>query len=44
MFELPSREDVQKCIITVETVRGNKPPKLIRHDGTVIEQEQKTSA
>ncbi|MBB3867637.1 ATP-dependent protease ATP-binding subunit ClpX [Parageobacillus toebii] len=44
MFELPSREDVQKCIITVETVRSNKPPKLIRHDGTVIEQERKTSA
>jgi ATP-dependent Clp protease ATP-binding subunit ClpX len=44
MFELPSREDVQKCIITIETVRDNKPPKLIRHDGTVVEQERKTSA
>jgi ATP-dependent Clp protease ATP-binding subunit ClpX len=43
MFELPSREDVQKCIITVETVRGNEPPKLIRHDGTVVE-GRKTSA
>ncbi|AKM19946.1 ATP-dependent protease [Geobacillus stearothermophilus] len=44
MFELPSREDVQKCIITLDTVRGTKPPKLIRHDGTVIEHERKTSA
>ncbi|MBA2873691.1 ATP-dependent protease ATP-binding subunit ClpX [Thermaerobacillus caldiproteolyticus] len=44
MFELPSREDVQKCVITAETVRGNMPPKLIRHDGTVVEQERKTSA
>ncbi|MBB5324600.1 ATP-dependent Clp protease ATP-binding subunit ClpX [Anoxybacillus tepidamans] len=44
MFELPSREDVQKCIITAETVRGNQPPKLIRHDGTIVEQERKTSA
>jgi ATP-dependent Clp protease ATP-binding subunit ClpX len=44
MFELPSREDVQKCIITAETVRGNMPPKLIRHDGTIVEQERKTSA
>ncbi|SFA38971.1 ATP-dependent Clp protease ATP-binding subunit ClpX [Parageobacillus thermantarcticus] len=43
MFELPSREDVQKCIITVETVRGNEPPKLIGHDGTVVE-GRKTSA
>jgi ATP-dependent Clp protease ATP-binding subunit ClpX len=46
MFELPSREDVQKCIITADTVRGNTPPKLIRHDGTVVEVEagEKTSA
>ncbi|MCZ0754787.1 ATP-dependent protease ATP-binding subunit ClpX [Anoxybacillus sp. J5B_2022] len=44
MFELPSREDVQKCVITAETVRGNQPPKLIRHDGTIVEQERKTSA
>ncbi|RAK21355.1 ATP-dependent Clp protease ATP-binding subunit ClpX [Anoxybacillus vitaminiphilus] len=44
MFELPSREDVKKCIITAETVRGNMPPKLIRHDGTVIEEGKKTSA
>ncbi|HZG60724.1 MAG TPA: ATP-dependent protease ATP-binding subunit ClpX [Anoxybacillus sp.] len=44
MFELPSREDVKKCIITAETVRGNMPPKLIRHDGTIIEESKKTSA
>jgi ATP-dependent Clp protease ATP-binding subunit ClpX len=44
MFELPSREDVQKCIITADTVRGNTPPKLIRHDGTVVEAGKKTSA
>ncbi|ANB59344.1 ATP-dependent protease ATP-binding subunit ClpX [Anoxybacteroides amylolyticum] len=44
MFDLPSREDVQKCIITAETVRGKQPPKLIRHDGTIVEHERKTSA
>ncbi|MCG3086025.1 ATP-dependent protease ATP-binding subunit ClpX [Anoxybacillus sp. LAT_35] len=44
MFELPSREDVQKCIITAETVRGEKAPLLILHDGTIIEYERKTSA
>ncbi|WP_027409497.1 ATP-dependent protease ATP-binding subunit ClpX [Anoxybacteroides tepidamans] len=44
MFELPSREDVQKCVITAETVRGTKAPKLIRHDGTVVEHGRKTSA
>ncbi|MBA2871646.1 ATP-dependent Clp protease ATP-binding subunit ClpX [Anoxybacillus calidus] len=44
MFELPSREDVKKCIITAETVRGNMPPKLIRHDGTIVEESKKTTA
>ncbi|MCL9969278.1 MULTISPECIES: ATP-dependent protease ATP-binding subunit ClpX [Anoxybacillus] len=44
MFELPSREDVQKCIITAEAVRGEKAPLLILHDGTIIEYERKTSA
>ena len=44
MFELPSREDVQKCVITAETVRGEKAPLLILHDGTIVEYERKTSA
>lgn len=44
MFELPSREDVQKCIITAETVRGEKAPLLILQDGTIVEYERKTSA
>ncbi|WP_339173190.1 ATP-dependent protease ATP-binding subunit ClpX [Anoxybacillus sp. FSL W8-1294] len=44
MFELPSREDVKKCVITAQTVRGEKAPLLILHDGTIIEYERKTSA
>lgn len=44
MFELPSREDVQKCVITAETVRGEKAPLLILQDGTIVEHERKTSA
>lgn len=44
MFELPSREDVKKCVITAETVRGEKAPLLILHDGTIVEYERKTSA
>ncbi|MGX1899947.1 ATP-dependent Clp protease ATP-binding subunit ClpX [Thermolongibacillus altinsuensis] len=44
MFELPSRTDVQKCIITAETVRGEKEPTLVLRDGTVVVQERKTSA
>ena len=36
MFELPSREDIKKCVITKETVtEEDGSPKLIFHDGTV---------
>lgn len=44
MFDLPSREDIVKCIITKETVTDNASPKLVLEDGTVIEEETKTSA
>lgn len=44
MFDLPSRDDVQKCIITKETVIENNPPKLILKDGSVTTAESKTSA
>lgn len=44
MFDLPSREDIKKCIITKETVIDNGSPKLVLEDGTVIEEERKTSA
>ena len=29
MFELPIRDDVKKCIVTAETVRGERPPELV---------------
>ena len=29
MFELPVREDVSKCIVSAESVRGEKPPELV---------------
>jgi ATP-dependent Clp protease ATP-binding subunit ClpX len=44
MFDLPSREDITKCIITQETVSDNSLPKLVLEDGTVVEEERKTSA
>ncbi|MED4016324.1 ATP-dependent protease ATP-binding subunit ClpX [Sutcliffiella cohnii] len=43
MFELPSRDDIQKCVITAETVKDDVPPKLILTDGSEL-QEDKTSA
>ncbi|ALX48226.1 ATP-dependent protease ATP-binding subunit ClpX [Lentibacillus amyloliquefaciens] len=42
MFELPSRDDIEKCIITKETVKNEKGrPKLVFHDGTVIDENEK---
>jgi ATP-dependent Clp protease ATP-binding subunit ClpX len=45
MFDLPSRDDIKKCIITKETIIEDATPQLILEDGTVIDpNEEKTSA
>jgi ATP-dependent Clp protease ATP-binding subunit ClpX len=45
MYDLPSREDIEKCIITLETVKGDSTPKLVLKDGTVVSgQDKKDSA
>ncbi|WAA11605.1 ATP-dependent protease ATP-binding subunit ClpX [Fervidibacillus halotolerans] len=44
MFELPSREDISKCIITKECVAENMQPILVLKDGTIIDQKKKNSA
>lgn len=46
MFELPSREDIKKCVITAETIRDKAEPKLILEDGTEFKKDgnEKTSA
>ena len=46
MFELPSREDIKKCIITAETIRDKAEPKLILDDGSLLKKDdnEKTSA
>jgi ATP-dependent Clp protease ATP-binding subunit ClpX len=44
MFELPSRDDITKCVVTAETVTDKIPPKLVLNDGTIIEEDTKTSA
>jgi ATP-dependent Clp protease ATP-binding subunit ClpX len=40
MFDLPSRDDITKCIITKETIIENSVPKLVLEDGTVIAEEK----
>ncbi len=43
MYELPSRDDIEKCIITKDTVIAeNGRPKLVLTDGTVEEDDQET--
>ncbi len=36
MYDLPSRDDIKKCIITKDSVLDEKPPKLVLEDGTVL--------
>jgi ATP-dependent Clp protease ATP-binding subunit ClpX len=43
MFDLPSREDIVKCIITKETIENNMPPKLVLEDGTVLKDERNSA-
>lgn len=40
MFDLPSRDDITKCIITKDTVIDNSVPKLVLEDGTVVVEEK----
>lgn len=44
MFELPSRDDIAKCIITAESITKGESPKIILSDGTTDTVEKKTSA
>ncbi|MFJ8512549.1 ATP-dependent protease ATP-binding subunit ClpX [Lysinibacillus xylanilyticus] len=46
MYELPSREDVKKCIITAKTITEKEKPKLLLEDGTELDEgsDTKTSA
>ncbi len=44
MFELPSREDIKKCIITADAITGKSKPKLISEDGKELATDTKTSA
>ncbi|WP_431027362.1 ATP-dependent protease ATP-binding subunit ClpX [Lysinibacillus sp. LZ02] len=45
MYELPSRDDIVKCIITAETITNKAEPKLLLADGTIYKKDnEKTSA
>lgn len=36
MYELPSRDDIEKCIVTKATVEGKERPTLVLNDGTTV--------
>ena len=40
MFELPSRKDVSKCVITKETIQRNLKPTLVTTGGRNLELEE----
>jgi ATP-dependent Clp protease ATP-binding subunit ClpX len=40
MFELPSRKDVNKCVITKETIERNLRPTLVTEGGRDVEPEE----
>ncbi len=44
MFDLPSREDIVKCVITKDTVLHGVVPKLITREGRVIKNKKEESA
>lgn len=44
MFDLPSREDIVKCVITKDTVLHGILPKLITREGRVIKNKKEESA
>ncbi len=45
MYDLPSRDDIEKCLITLDTVKGDSVPKLVLKDGTILSgQDEKDSA
>jgi len=45
MFELPSRDDIAKCIVTKETITEKARPRLVLKDGTELDpNNKKTSA
>src|SRR5919206_2550048 len=37
MYEIPSRSDIRKCVITADTIRSGKPPQLLARSERPVE-------
>jgi ATP-dependent Clp protease ATP-binding subunit ClpX len=44
MYEIPSRTDVRKCIISAETILHGKSPLLLTRGERVVEMDEQTEA
>jgi ATP-dependent Clp protease ATP-binding subunit ClpX len=44
MFELPSRDDVRKCVVTRETIEKNLPPTLVTEATAPMESDEEDAA
>jgi ATP-dependent Clp protease ATP-binding subunit ClpX len=40
MYELPSRNDVKKCVVSAETVLNRQPPLLLTESGSSAEGDE----
>lgn len=43
MFELPSRDDVTKCVVTKDSVLKKVGPRLTTREGRVIEMKEESA-
>lgn len=41
MYEIPSREDIDKCIITEDTILKKQPPTIVLHDAKSLKATEK---
>jgi len=43
MYEIPSRDDIKKCVITKEAVEGNHVPRLVLEEEKTVTSEEETA-
>jgi ATP-dependent Clp protease ATP-binding subunit ClpX len=43
MYEIPSRDDVAKCVVTKETVLYKEPPILVKAEGRKKKKKEETA-
>ena len=44
MFDIPSRDDIRKCIITKSTIDHNTGPTLVLRDAKRLEKKEETAS